>query len=338
MTKMARASTRAQDHFRPATLPLLAIAPPTPTALILFFSNSHAVPGVPPPKPASGAILKVPYLRPSRPQTTALDDPEQVGPDQAVCRPHKPGITAWGAGSAHSHSALVSRVPWRDNVAVRWQLTLGTGFLALAMLLASCGGTPQAARSSTTTHPSSTTTEPILQGVDWANESIPGSICGVSGSIPLHNGGAVLSDSNLASVQYPDVYVSASGGWPSSENVAFGSMVYGPLGGAGDDAAGDPVWCQNGGGTGDSQEAQGYVIFMILSGQVSPIGVITPQKDSAPDSHIPIVTSIDIEPGQIVAQEDWYMKADATCCPTGRATTTWTYANGKLSPGPTQVT
>jgi hypothetical protein len=41
---------------------------------------------------------------------------------------------------------------------------------------------------------------------------------------------------------------------------------------------------------------------------------------------------IEIQPGQITVKEGWYGPSDATCCPTGQATTVWTFGQGAITP------
>jgi hypothetical protein len=177
-----------------------------------------------------------------------------------------------------------------------------------------------------------TTAVATIEGVDWADVEIPGSLCGVAGTIQLHGGTATLTGSKLARPpQFPTVDVAAEGS-PDSAPITYGNLL-----GGGTDAAGDQVFCNNGGGTADGELAQGWVIFTESGSLLQTVGVVTPQKASAPGANIPYVSSIAIAPGQVTASEVFYNSSDPTCCPSGQATTVWSYAHGSLTPGPTEV-
>ena len=68
------------------------------------------------------------------------------------------------------------------------------------------------------------------------------------------------------------------------------------------------------------------------------VGIITPQQPLNPNTpHVPLLGSVDIQPGRIIAHEFWYGAADPTCCASGRAETIWAYHNDAIQPTKTIV-
>ena len=112
------------------------------------------------------------------------------------------------------------------------------------------------------------------------------------------------------------------------------SVVYGDLAGHGQDDAGLIFNCNNRGGTADGILLYGWVIFSGLDGQLSVVGVVTARI--RPGTATPVM--ITIAPGRITAHEFFYGPSDPTCCASGRATTVWTYAHGRLRPGAPVIT
>jgi hypothetical protein len=180
-----------------------------------------------------------------------------------------------------------------------------------------------ATTSSSTLSPTTLAT-PVadLHRVDWPNVTIPGQLCVVPGFITLRNGEATAS-----SQRWGQVHVGMQGT----------DAVYGDLDGDGDDEAAVTIWCDNGGGTAAGQLAQGLVVFDNPSGQLRTIGTVTPQHQPA-DVHTSFIDSLTFARGRLVAHELWYRNTDATCCPSGKATTVWKYTSGRLVPGNTQLT
>jgi len=161
-----------------------------------------------------------------------------------------------------------------------------------------------------------------LHKVNWAEVTLPGSICGASHRIRLHHHLAVVASSRWRS--WPRVTVDA--GW--------NPVVYGNLDGDGQDEAALVVDCNNGGGTADGVLAYAQAIFTAAGNSPRVIGVVTPQR---PDTYGAPLLTVSIRRGKIVAHEAWYGPNDGTCCPSGRATTNWTYAHGSLRPGKSHI-
>ena len=158
-----------------------------------------------------------------------------------------------------------------------------------------------------------------LHNVDWADETLPGAVCGAKQPIRLHHHTAVVNSTGWAKYRR----VTVDSGW--------NPVVYGDLDGDGQDEAALVVDCNNGGGTADGVMAYAQVIF--TAGEKSPrvLGVVTPQSSITYGA--PLV-QVKIEPGKIVAHEFWYGPKDGTCCASGRVTTVWKYVNGKAgTPG-----
>jgi hypothetical protein len=158
-----------------------------------------------------------------------------------------------------------------------------------------------------------------LHQVNWGNVAIPGQLCRVNGLVMLHKGRARTGHSG-----YGPLEVSASG------------PAYGNLGG-GQEVAALQIWCSNQGGTAAGQLAEGIIAFSGAGGRLHVLGTLTPQYRPRPAPHIPFIMVTSIGAERIVITEYWYAAADADCCPTGRATTSW-YWNGRFfHPGRTTV-
>jgi dipeptidyl aminopeptidase/acylaminoacyl peptidase len=167
------------------------------------------------------------------------------------------------------------------------------------------------------------TARPIdLHKVDWANVTLPGSVCGAKHPIRLRNSQAVV-----ASTRWPD--------WPRVTVASrWNPVVYGDADGDGADEAALVVNCNNGGGTASGVLAYAQVIFTAAKHAPRVLGVVTPQS---PRTYGAPLVQVKIHPGEIVAHEFWYGLHDGTCCPSGRSVTTWMYANGTLRLGKTVV-
>jgi hypothetical protein len=164
-----------------------------------------------------------------------------------------------------------------------------------------------------------------IHKVDWANVSVPGSVCGATHPIQLHKGRAVVHSRRWPSV--PRVTVDA--GW--------NPVVYGNLDGVGQDEAALVVGCNNGGGTADGYLAYAQVIFTTAGKSLGVIGVVTPQQPRKAN-RLPTLVTVKIRRGKVIAREAWYGPHDGTCCPSGRTTTVWTYAHGALRAGKPKIT
>ncbi len=156
-----------------------------------------------------------------------------------------------------------------------------------------------------------------LHHVNWGNVAIPGQLCRVRGLIRLHKGQARVGHSG-----YGPLTVSASG------------PAYGDLGG-GQQVAALQVWCANQGGTAAGQLAEGIVVFSGAGGKLHVLGTLTPRYRPRSAPHVPFITVAHIGAERIVTTEYWYAAADADCCPSGRATTTWYWNGRSFHPGRT---
>jgi hypothetical protein len=98
------------------------------------------------------------------------------------------------------------------------------------------------------------------------------------------------------------------------------------------------VLCDSGGGTSASVLRYGYVLLADHGGQLEYLGAIIPQLQRE-DAYTATALSIQRMGGQqVVVEERWHRHDDATCCPTGRATTEWTLESGRIRPGQPVVT
>ncbi len=199
-----------------------------------------------------------------------------------------------------------SRVP---RVAGRRRLLIGTATALVAV-------------TGPATAISALAQSPPLQAIDWANSILPGTVCESSRPIQLHDHSATLAHTGFGKVNsQPNPYV--------VDVHAASDVVYGSLAGVGN-AAGIDVTCSNNGGTADGQLRFADVIFGGSASNIRTLGIITPQVSGATDNHVPTLGTPKFSGGKIIVREAFYGPNDPTCCSTGRATTTWAYAHGKL--------
>jgi hypothetical protein len=125
---------------------------------------------------------------------------------------------------------------------------------------------------------------------------------------------------------------------PVEMGVDPGSTVYGDLDGDGVEEAAVSVSCNNGGGTASGQLAFGYVVVRKDSDALSAVGSITARQNPPNASHVTLLGTTEITHNEIRVQELWYRPSDATCCPSGEAETTWSYADSTLTPGQPVIT
>jgi hypothetical protein len=161
-----------------------------------------------------------------------------------------------------------------------------------------------------------------LHEVDWANASVPASVCGGTGVVQLRHSSGLVSSS-----RWPDAWMGVeSAQMPSQVEVAFyGPVQYGDVTGSGSDQAIVPIWCNNGGGTADGQLGQGLVVFTGTS--ASPVAMSIISTTQSGTYHTPYFDNANtrIDKGKVTVEEVWYGPKDGTCCPTGTAEDLWTF-------------
>ncbi len=161
--------------------------------------------------------------------------------------------------------------------------------------------------------------------VSWREVSLPGSVCGAARPIQLHGGRAGIRTRRFGGgLRRITVY----SGW--------NPVVYGDLDGDGPDEAALVVDCDSGAGTADSVLAYAQVIFSIDGTKATARGVVIPRVQ--PKDELPTLLTVKFRRGSIVAHEAFYGPHDGTCCPSGRATTIWTYMSHSLKPGRSSIT
>jgi hypothetical protein len=159
-------------------------------------------------------------------------------------------------------------------------------------------------------------------GVNWGDVTIPGQLCKVSGPIRLHNGHATVHTS----------------GFGMALDVQMLTVTRGDLG-HGLQVAALQVWCDNTGGTADGELAEGIVVFDSPGGHPHLLGTLTPQYRTSAMLHIPFIVVNRIEnSGHVAVTEFFYNSSNATCCPSGRATTLWRWTGRTFLPGRTKIT
>ncbi len=148
---------------------------------------------------------------------------------------------------------------------------------------------------------------------DWNRALLPGSVCGADHWIRLHSGYATFDSRR----------------WPALSPIeaARGRVVYGDLNGGGDDAAALQIVCVNLGGTVAGQLAFAVVVYAAGLRAPSELGILIPRLHSG-RNHATILTPARIIRDRVVVTELYYGPHDADCCPTGRATTVWSFKAG----------
>jgi hypothetical protein len=168
-----------------------------------------------------------------------------------------------------------------------------------------------------------------LHKVDWPNFTIPGEwflgpkevklVDGIARKVPTH-------------IQFD--------GADEAESVStYNPVAYGDLDGDGKDEAALQI-SVNGSSVAAGERINGWLVYRGGADGPELIGVMLPQvppvRSWVPNSrhvHITYISDVVFKPGRIVTEETYYNESDYTCCPSGAAVTTWTYKDGKLTPG-----
>jgi hypothetical protein len=165
---------------------------------------------------------------------------------------------------------------------------------------------------------------------NWLSVTLPGSIC--RGRLPVHlqHGSAVARTtrrSDGAWHEWPRIYLSEIGT----------PVTYGTLGG--NSAAALFVGCNNGGGTADGYMAYGQAIY-VARRHAPPVlvGIVKPHIRPWGSTQLASILGVSFRGDHVIAHEAFYGGSDGTCCPSGRATTVWQFARGKLTRLRTTIT
>jgi LppP/LprE lipoprotein len=162
-----------------------------------------------------------------------------------------------------------------------------------------------------------------LRTVDWRVARLPGDFCAVDGIVTFQDG-----RTRATSTTWGEIDV----------DVLPDQNAYGDVDGDGHDDAAVAVDCDAGGDTGSSVIGYGFVVVAGHDGALDSLGAIVPQlqpEDAYASTRLSVTEMGDM---RVVVEEQWYRHEDATCCPTGRATTEWTYRDGRLQAGRPVVT
>jgi hypothetical protein len=156
-----------------------------------------------------------------------------------------------------------------------------------------------------------------LHAIDWSKVALPGGVCGSSRPIRPHDH-YIRADVDLP--WWNPVVVS----WSATP-------VYGDLDGDGRDEAALNGNCANGGGTASGQLAFFGVVFKAVGRSLRVVGIVTPRQPLTLDmTHVALGSVRSMGGGEVVVSEYRYGPYDGTCCPSGRAATTWIYSHGRL--------
>ncbi|GGV56899.1 hypothetical protein GCM10010294_03040 [Streptomyces griseoloalbus] len=97
------------------------------------------------------------------------------------------------------------------------------------------------------------------------------------------------------------------------------------------------VGCDTGGETAGGRLAWAYLVFTSEEHELRLVGTITPQQYLG--GHASAFDGIELDSGRVTAHESWHRKNDPTCCPSGKAVTTWTPGDdGTLEAGSPRIT
>jgi hypothetical protein len=219
----------------------------------------------------------------------------------------------------------------------RWSVVVASA-LALSGAIGACDDHPRRTKagSGSTAQPARPSAS-ALRKVDWANVTLPGAVCAVKHPIHLHRRTAFLREIPRRWAQPLSYQREQRLRHGVRVDAAWEQVSYGRLGAGGPDAAGLAVSCSNGGGTADGVLAYAWVVFTGRERNLDVAGIVTPQGPQPPHE-LPTLVKIVFTHGGITAREYWYGHRDGTCCPSGRATTTWTYVAGRLRPRRALVT
>ncbi len=223
-------------------------------------------------------------------------------------------------------------------VPLRRLVTGVVAFLGIS-LLASCSPTPKGASISrvttTSSRPSTTTTTLSLQSVAWGNVTVPPEVCpGLSQPVKLTAMTDPSGTFGSATVPAP---VGHQFGTPD-DSVQEYQTLFGSLG-PDENVAALFVWCSNTGGTSDGDIENSLVLYSSVSGRLTVLSTLTPPQLSHDQSRAPYFDGsaggVTISNGSITTKEMFSGPQDAVCCPSGRATTVWTFNGHSFSPSTT---
>jgi hypothetical protein len=191
---------------------------------------------------------------------------------------------------------------------------------------------PRASQPSYTETPESSPASPTaaalgsapenLRDLDWERTAVPGDYCGVPGLITFTSGEATAQSDTFGKVHaehYPE------------------DVVYGDVLGDSRVEAALRVGCDTGGQTASGRLAWAYLVFTSEERELRLVGTVTPQQYLGGQASA--FDGIELASGRVVAHERWYRRNDATCCPSGKAVTTWRPGDdGTLEAGAPRVT
>jgi hypothetical protein len=208
-------------------------------------------------------------------------------------------------------------IPWtRTPDRAGWLVAIAAGIVAIC----ACSSAP-ASHSALDLHT-----------FDWKNIAAPGQACLTVRDVRLSNGSALIPDPKNG------IPINPSGNGQRFDRLQEGpaEVTYGDLEDDQHPVAVVPLACSNNGGTADGVILYSLAVYSGRTGKLQLLGLITPRRQPANE----LATLLDhpqISPGAITVDEAWYGPRDGTCCPTGRATSSWNYSAGRLQPGHTEI-
>jgi hypothetical protein len=163
-----------------------------------------------------------------------------------------------------------------------------------------------------------------LHGVDWREAAMPGAACFQPRPIRLRHGQG-------APYVRPGFTADSGKRTARLELATFNKnlFTFGDLEGGNTSDATVGLNCNNTGGMAGGALLYSVAVFSGRTGQPRLLGLLTPQvqhEDELPT----LIDDVRITRGQITWVEAFYGGHDGTCCPSGEATTVWTYGRGQF--------
>lgn len=160
-----------------------------------------------------------------------------------------------------------------------------------------------------------------LRSVDWQNILAPGYACFLSDSIQLISGFALVPSEQGQREPNSDGprYVRLS---------LLNEPVYGELAGYGP-AVAVTFSCTNNSGTADGALLYSVGVYGAQGDNPVFLSLLLPKN--RPPGQMPTLVAPRFDAGRLVVGESFYGPQDKTCCPSKKASTTWTYSGGSLT-------
>ncbi|MEO8108315.1 MAG: hypothetical protein ABI720_13485 [Actinomycetes bacterium] len=164
--------------------------------------------------------------------------------------------------------------------------------------------------------------------MNWRNVTVSGDACFSSSPITLHKGYALIPNRN----GYPKP---PGGDGQRYYQLHIVRLSYGDL--KGEPAAAVTFYCSNNGGTGAGRLLMSAAVYSKARGELHELGLLKPQLQNE-RLHANLVIDGRMARRQVRVVEGVFVTSVSDCCPSGSATTVWTYTEGRFEPYTTLTT